>query len=225
MPRQNPAPRPHRLEVPERQQPSSERQHHPFSNLLPQTCHLTITPGRQIIQLRHLPSLPLLTRSKKPRRPKHPRSIKDARILALQRWWYSYKVPRAQQVCGCLLIAEHGFPRLGDSEVLVHPEGGDGGGVETETLVEAGGERGTGMQEAGYVEVETWGLGDGEGAWGLGGKGEGGEFGVEGGEEGGGGEDAGEEPGEGGELVECAGGVSFMFLGRGGRGEGELTTR
>lgn len=107
----------------------------------------------------------------------------------------------------------------------MHPEGGDGGGVETETLVEAGGERGTGMQEAGYVEVETWGLGDGEGAWGLGGKGEGGEFGVEGGEEGGGGEDAGEEPGEGGELVECAGGVSFMFLGRGGRGEGELTTR
>ncbi len=112
----------------------------------------------------------------------------------------------------------------------MHPEGGDGGGVETETLVEAGGERGTGMQEAGYVEVETWGLGDGEGAWGLGGKGEGGEFGVEGGEEGGeeggGGEDAGEEPGEEvGGAVECAGGVVVRFSKRGGRGEGGLTTR
>lgn len=97
----------------------------------------------------------------------------------------------------------------------MHPEGGDGGGVEAETLVEAGCERGTGMLEAVYVERETRGLGDGEGAWGLGGKGEGGEFGVEGGEEGGVGEDAGEEPGEGGELVERADAVNAAFLGWG----------
>lgn len=107
----------------------------------------------------------------------------------------------------------------------MHLVGGDGGGVEAEALVEAGCERGTGIQEAVYVEVETRGLGDGEGAWWLGGVGEGGEFGAEGGEEGGVGEDAGEEPGEGGELVERADGVDFMVFGGVGVREGGLTTR
>lgn len=90
--------------------------------------------------------------------------------------------------------------------------------------MEAGYERGTGMQEPVYIECEMWGLGDGEGAWGLGGRGEGGEFGAEGGEEGGVREDAGEEPGEGGGLVECADGVNVIVF-EGGGGEGGLTMR